>query len=79
MTRTAEAKGIPYQLEVIVGLASDAEKMQRSGAGSAVGVLSVPCRHLHTPSEMVDVDDVEHTVELMVALLAGLVDLERVG
>ena len=79
MTRTAEARGIPYQLEVIVGLASDAEKMQRSGAGSAAGVLSVPCRHLHTPSEMVDAGDVEHTVELMVVLLADLVDLAGVG
>jgi endoglucanase len=79
MVRSAEAKGIPYQLEVIRGLTTDAEKMQRAGAGSAAGVLSVPCRHLHTPSEMVDVGDVERTVQLMVEMLSGSIDLESLG
>lgn len=49
--------------------------MQQAGGGSATGVLSIPCRHLHTPLEMVDVGDVEHVRELMVALLSQPVDL----
>jgi putative aminopeptidase FrvX len=79
MARTAEAEDIPYQLEVITGITTDAEKMQQAGAGSAAGVLSVPCRHIHTPSEMVDAEDVEHTIELMVALLSGPIDLGGSG
>jgi len=79
MVRSAEAKGIPYQLEVIRGLTTDAEKMQGAGAGSAAGVLSVPCRHLHTPSEMADAGDVDRTVELMVVLLSEPIDLESWG
>jgi putative aminopeptidase FrvX len=71
MVRTAESKRIPYQLEVITGISTDAEKMQQAGAGSAAGVLSIACRHLHTPSEMVDAGDVEYALELTVALLAG--------
>jgi putative aminopeptidase FrvX len=79
MVHTADDHGIPYQTEVIRGMTTDAEKMQRAGSGSAVGVLSVPCRHLHTSSEMVDAGDVRHTVDLMVALLSGPVDLESTG
>jgi putative aminopeptidase FrvX len=75
MVRTAQARGIPYQLEVIMGMSTDAEVMQRTGAGSAAGVVSVPCRHLHTSSEMIDVSDVEHTLELMVTLLSEPIDL----
>ena len=71
MIDTAQNRDIPYQPEVIRGLSTDAEQMQRAGAGSAAGILSVPCRHLHTPSEMVDAGDVEHAVQLMVALLGG--------
>ncbi len=79
MLHTAESRGIPYQLEVITGITSDARKIQQAGVGSAAGVLSVPCRHLHTPSEMVDVEDVKHTVELMLALLSEPVDLVGLG
>jgi endoglucanase len=71
IVRVAEAQDIPYQLEVSTGLTTDAEKMQQAGAGSAAGILSVPCRHLHTPSEMVDAGDVGRTVDLIVALLSG--------
>jgi len=75
MVRTAEANDIPYQLEVVAGITTDAEKMQQAGVGSATGVLSIPCRHLHTPSEMVDAHDVEHAINLMLALLSGPIDV----
>jgi len=34
------------------------------------GCLSVPTRYLHTPSEMVDVEDVNNAVKLLTALLS---------
>ncbi len=47
--------------------------MTRSGVPS--GCLSVPCRYVHTPSEMVDYEDVQNSVKLMAALLAAPVNL----
>lgn len=70
MIETAEANGIPYQLEVLEGGTTDAMAIQTSRAGVPAGCLSIPCRYVHTPSEMVDVDDVTNAVKLLVAALS---------
>lgn len=71
MARTAEAQGIPYQREVLQGGSTDARAIQLSRAGVPSGCLSIPCRYVHTPSEMVDWGDVQHAKKLLVALLQG--------
>jgi len=75
MRRRAEEAGIAYQLEVLEGGSTDARPMQLAGPGSAAGCISIPCRYVHTPSETVDVADVEGAVTLLVAVLAGPIDL----
>ncbi|MGQ9681366.1 MAG: M42 family metallopeptidase [Anaerolineae bacterium] len=75
MVDTARAEGIPYQLEVLVGGSTDGMAMQTSRAGMPVGVLSIPTRYVHTPSEMVDYGDVQNTVRLLLALLRGPADI----
>ncbi|HEC35766.1 MAG TPA: hypothetical protein ENI39_04435 [Anaerolineae bacterium] len=40
--------------------------MQIVRAGVPSGCLSIPCRYIHTPSEMVDEGDVERAVRVMV-------------
>jgi endoglucanase len=69
MVDTAKRAGIPYQLEVLVGGTTDARSIQLARAGVPAGCLSIPCRYIHTPSEMVDFDDVQNAVKLMVDLL----------
>jgi endoglucanase len=71
MIETAEKKGIPYQLEVLVGGTTDARAIQTSQAGVPAGCLSIPCRYVHSPSETVSYDDVLNGVKLMVAMLSG--------
>ena len=31
------------------------------------GVISVPARYIHSPAAIIDLDDVEHAVELAIA------------
>ncbi len=69
MTRTAESAGLPYQREVLLGGTTDARSIQVARSGVPAGCLSVPCRYVHTPSEMVDYRDVENSVALLLALL----------
>lgn len=69
MVKTAEQAGIPYQMEILERGSTDAAAIQLSRAGVPAGTISIPCRYVHTPSEMVDLNDVEHAVRLMVALL----------
>lgn len=76
MADTAEQAGIPYQLEILEGGSTDARAMQLTRAGVAAGCLSIPCRYIHTPSEMVDYDDVQNAVRLLTALLQSVVELK---
>lgn len=69
MIRTAEELDIPYQREVLEHGSTDARAMQGSRAGVPAGCLSIPCRYVHTPSEMVDYGDVLDSVELLKTLL----------
>ncbi|MCB8943008.1 MAG: M42 family metallopeptidase [Ardenticatenaceae bacterium] len=75
MKQRAEEANIPYQLEVLVGGTTDARPIQIANAGSAAGCISIPTRHLHTPSEMVDSRDVEACISLLVAILSQPIDL----
>jgi tetrahedral aminopeptidase len=76
MSDTAEAAGLPYQLEVLTGGTTDASVMQLTRAGVIVGCVSIPCRYVHSPSEMVDYSDVQNSVSLLLALLAGPMDIQ---
>ena len=75
MIRTAEKAGIPYQREVLLAGTTDARSMQLARGGIPVGCVSIPCRYVHAPSEMVDYNDVQNAVKLIVALLSNPVDL----
>jgi endoglucanase len=75
MKQRAEEANIPYQLEVLVGGSTDARSIQMANGGSAAGCISIPTRYLHTPSEMVDADDVEACIQLLVEVLANPIEL----
>jgi endoglucanase len=72
MVEAAKAAGIPYQMEVLVAGTTDAAAMQLVRAGVPAGCLSVPCRYVHSPSEMVDERDVVHGVQLLEEVLKAM-------
>jgi endoglucanase len=75
LINTAEANEIPYQLEVLAWGSTDAAAMQLSRGGVPAGCVSIPCRYIHSPSEMVDIGDVENAVKLLLALLANPIEI----
>jgi len=76
--KCAEAEKIPFQVEAESGpTGTDARAIQVAGPGVATGLLSIPLRYMHTPSEIVDLEDVEHTVQLLVAFARSLKKGER--
>jgi putative aminopeptidase FrvX len=76
LVETAEGDEIPYQLEVLEGGTTDARAIQTSRAGVPAGCVSIPCRYIHSPSEMVDYDDVTNAVKLLVTALSKPIELE---
>jgi putative aminopeptidase FrvX len=75
MIRGAEKLNLPYQMEILEGGSTDARAMQLTRAGIPAGCLSIPCRYIHSPSEMVDYQDVQQAVQLLVELLSHPVKL----
>ena len=51
---------------------TDARAIQLARGGVAVGLVSIPLRYMHTPSEVVDLEDVENCVKLFVAFAKSI-------
>ncbi|MDT8306422.1 MAG: M42 family metallopeptidase [Anaerolineae bacterium] len=75
MRQRAEEAGIPHQMEVLEGGSTDARSIQIAGAGSAAGTISIPCRYVHSQSEIVDANDAQNSVKLLLEILANPIDL----
>jgi tetrahedral aminopeptidase len=76
MIKTAEENDLPYQLEVLEAGTTDATAIQTSRAGVPSSCISIGCRYIHSPSEMVDINDVQNAVKLLVKLLSSPILLE---
>ncbi|HHY46730.1 MAG TPA: M42 family metallopeptidase [Firmicutes bacterium] len=66
LVEVANREDIPYQIEVLEYGGTDAGSIHTSKEGVPSGVISIPARYIHTPSELVDYGDVESCVRLLV-------------
>lgn len=66
LTSIAESNKIPYQVEAIAKpTGTDARMIQVAGKGVKTGLISIPCRYMHTPSEMVSLADADNAIALL--------------
>lgn len=75
MEQKSKSLGIPSQREVLIGGSTDARSIQVARSGVPSGCISIPCRYVHSTTEMVDLDDVENAVKLIVGLLKDEINL----
>lgn len=66
---TAEDEGISYQLDVSQSGLSDAAMVSVARGGVPIGMVYVPCRYLHSPVELANLDDAKNTSKLIKACL----------
>jgi putative aminopeptidase FrvX len=70
---TAAAEGIDVSIEVSRGHTNtDADAMYLSRIGIATGLVSIPLRYMHTPVEVVHLEDLENVIRLLVAFARRL-------
>jgi len=70
---SAKKLKIPYQVEAEPRpTGTDARSIQIGREGVATGLVSIPLRYMHTPSEIVNLEDVENAVQLLVAFAKSL-------
>jgi endoglucanase len=73
LLKAAKKTRIPYQIEADPRpTGTDARAIQMGRGGVATGLVSIPLRYMHTPSEIVDLEDVENCVKLLVEFAKGL-------
>jgi endoglucanase len=73
LIKAAKRLKIPYQVEGDPRpTGTDARAIQIGRGGVATGLVSIPLRYMHTPSEVVDLEDVERCVKLFVEFARGI-------
>ena len=72
LVNAGDENDIDYQLEVSDGGTTDGTAIHLTREGIPTGVLSVPTRYIHTPVSVCSMDDVESTIQLIVAAINGL-------
>lgn len=65
LVKLANEHGINYQLEIFPGIGTDAGELSLAHSGIPAGVLSIPSRNAHTSNEIIDLNDLEATKELL--------------
>lgn len=73
LCEAAEAEKIPYQVEGAPrGTGTDANAIQLSRGGKAAALVSVALRYMHTPTEVLSLEDLENTAKLLAAFVLRL-------
>ncbi len=69
MIDAAEENKIPYQLETGLPGSTDAARILLTRDGVPSGVISIPTRYIHSPTSLLNLEDVENAVKLLVAII----------
>lgn len=68
----SEENNIPYNLEVMAGTTgTDADSITLTKDGIPTGLVSIPLRNMHTPTEIIDLADLESVCDLLEAYILG--------
>ncbi len=66
MKESCTALSIPYSVHAVArDTATDADFIHLAREGVATGLVSIPNRYMHSPNEMVSLDDVDHAATLI--------------
>ena len=69
MEEAAKKAGIKWQREVLTGGATDVGTIHLTRGGVPSGTISIPCRYVHAPCEMVDLRDMDGAVKMLLNML----------
>jgi len=77
MKEKAEKYNIHYQMEVLKAGGTDSGAIALSKSGVPTGCLSIPCRYIHSDSEMVDISDMENGAKLLLNILQDGIKIDK--
>ncbi len=69
----AKREGIEVQIQALPAMTgTDADAVRMSRAGVATGLVSIPNRYMHTPNQIVSLEDVEQSARIIAGFLTQL-------
>ncbi|MCA9902438.1 MAG: M42 family metallopeptidase [Anaerolineae bacterium] len=71
---TAEKHEIPYQFKTQLGGGTDGGMIHLANSGVMTGVISLPCRYIHSPAALLHRADYDHALQLIQAALQDIDD-----
>lgn len=73
MKQTATKNNIKWQPEILTAGGTDTAGIQRmTDGGSIAGAISIPTRHLHQVIEMAHQEDIQHSIDLLIACICTI-------
>lgn len=72
LKRIAEQSEIPFQMEVFPGIGTDGGAVALANKGIPTGVLSIPSRNAHAPVEIISLQDLTATKNLVMEFIHSL-------
>ena len=66
LIEVAEERGIKYQREIMMEGGTDAGVIHFTKGGVKTGGISIPTRYIHSPSEMIDEEDLKASINLLI-------------
>ena len=71
LTENAKKQGIKFQFKKPMYGLTDAGKIQESRQGVPSTVVSVPCRYIHSPTSLLNLEDILSTINLLKAFIVN--------
>ncbi|HHT04917.1 MAG TPA: M42 family metallopeptidase [Hydrogenispora sp.] len=72
LVAVAEEAGIPYQFRESASGGTEAGVINQTRSGIPVAVISIPCRYIHSPVGILNLDDFAQTIKLIDAFLRNI-------
>lgn len=73
LVESAKEAGFTYQIDPQAGsTGTDTDVIQVARAGVATGLVSIPCRYLHTGSEIASLKDIDEVAELLARFVLAI-------
>jgi endoglucanase len=73
LAEVADAEGVPYTIQASPrATRTDADGIFLTRGGVPTGLVSVPNRYMHSPNEVVSLEDLRHTARLLAAFIRQL-------
>jgi len=74
VVETAEKLAIPYQYRRLTTAGTDAGIISQTHTGILSAVISVPCRYIHSPASIINLDDWQNTLRLVRGILNSIAE-----